>query len=411
MARLEGDRSTAQRAGVSYRGATSRVPDTFTEDIQAGAAVPGTTDNDLESWRQYLAERVPLDIHNHITTQIASPNGDDRFAASAEVAAGDPTRWISLRQIGQWIKANFAFHLKSDVTRQAPGINEDDRLVMSDESAAGDPNSWITMAALLNWLRSRVAFDIHDDLATEITNISDDDRLPISDESVNGDPNRYVEASDLAAYVIALAPGLPQSILDQIQQNHRLLSDMIHIAGDITWANARDSGRDGTVATNLGGLHFSSSELNSAQVRALADNRWAPVLNLTRSNRGYLYIRTRHNRSDRNARTIIDHYDRNPDLPQLVSGRLNLGNSTDAAQTWRYHGFYDSQARAQRQIVDGTIQSVTLQFATVTNQDATEYRGKFGGTFDDGVLLQQVDNEAAWRALPNKTNKLYYEAV
>ena len=205
MATLEGDRSNAQRAGVSYRGATSRVPDTFTEDIQAGAAVPGTTDNDLESWRAWLAERVPLDIHEHITDQIASPNGDDRFAASAEVAAGDPTRWISLRQIGQWIKANFGFHLKNDVTRQAPGISESDRLVMSDESAAGDPNSWITMAALLNWLRSRVAFDIHDDLATETTGVADDDRIPISDESVNGDPNRYVEASNLAAYVNAHA--------------------------------------------------------------------------------------------------------------------------------------------------------------------------------------------------------------
>ncbi|MDE0331007.1 MAG: hypothetical protein OXL41_03995, partial [Nitrospinae bacterium] len=58
MANLRGDRNSAQRAGTAYRGSTDRVPFTFARDVAHADAVPGTDDNDGDSWRQHLTAGV-----------------------------------------------------------------------------------------------------------------------------------------------------------------------------------------------------------------------------------------------------------------------------------------------------------------------------------------------------------------
>ena len=204
------------------------------------------------------------------------------------------------------------------------------------------------------------------------------------------------------------AADIPESLVDAVEQNRRLLSDMSHTAGSVTWANAVDSTRDATVATNLGGLYFSRVALSNDQVRAIRNNRWSSHLEFNTSDRGYLYIRGRHNRDHRHGRIILDHVANTPDLTVILS-TLNGFNSTDQTLTWRYFDFIDRDG--QREIIDGSIGSVQLQFGTVANPDATEYRGKFGGTFESGVLIEEVADEAAWMALPDKTNKFYFEPV
>ena len=385
MATLEGDRSTAQRTGVSYRGATSRVPDTFTEDVQANAAVPGSTDNDLQSWLSWLAARVPLNIHDHITTQITSPDGDDRFAASAEVAAGDPTRFITLRQIGQWIKANFGFGLHSDVTRQAPGLSGSDRLVISDESAAGDPNSWVNLTALSNWLRPRLAFDIHDDLSTALANVADADRIPISDESVNGDPNRYVTATVLAAF-IATKIHVPE-----VQSLIELLVDL-HLGQPHPDNYAEDT----TTGAGIGssGSAYTLQTARTENVFAKTDQVGAG------HNAVYLLVRLPHNEDQRVFRLRIRRRSGNVQYIQ-VSHMTNLGNSSDVS--YKYFTVYN-------QTVLNAGDSATLEKAgTVNHIGNTEYGGILTGTMNGtfGTESVRVLTQAQYDAIADKKRIFY----
>ena len=199
MATLRGDRSRAQRSGTSYRGATDGIPDTFAEDVQAASDVPGSTDNDVQSWLDHLAENSSFKVSD-ITGEMTAPAGADRLAASDESAAGDPNRWLTLTRLGTWIKQNFAFSLRNDVTTQVTSLAANDRMLISDTSQAQQANRWISFQTLSNWLASRLSFDVHDDSGTELDALGAADRIPISDESTSGQPMHYTTLGGLTDY-------------------------------------------------------------------------------------------------------------------------------------------------------------------------------------------------------------------
>ena len=84
-----------------------------------------------------------------------------------------------------------------------------------------------------------------------------------------------------------------------------------------------------------------------------------------------------------------------------------MGNS--AGLVWKYFGAYPVDP-----IVTGDVASIQLQFATVTENVETRYdgtvTGEFTGEFGDNVLAVEVANEAAYDAISDKKNVLYFEA-
>ena len=199
MAALRGDRNRAQRSGVSYRGATNNIPDTFAQDVQAASDVPGSTDNDVQSWIDHLAESSSFKVHD-VADELTSPDGADRLAASDESATDDPNKWITLNRLGAWIKQNLPFNLRNDVTTEVTSLATNDRMLISDTSQAQRANRWISFQTLSNWLASRLSFDVHDDSGTELSALGAADRLPISDESTSGHPMHYTTLGGLTDY-------------------------------------------------------------------------------------------------------------------------------------------------------------------------------------------------------------------
>ena len=199
MPQLRGDRNRAQRSGVSFRGPTNSVPDTFTQDVQADSNVPGSTDNDLQSWIDYLESNNNFEVHD-VATEMTAPDGADRLVVSDESVANDPNRWLSLTRIGTWLKANFPFSLRNDVTTEVTSLATNDRMLISDTSQAQQANRWISFLTLSNWLASRLRFDVHDDSGTELTTLGAADRLAISDESTSGHPMHYTTLGGLTDY-------------------------------------------------------------------------------------------------------------------------------------------------------------------------------------------------------------------
>ena len=45
-----------------------------------------------------------IDLHDDVTTEETTPQDDDRLAVSAEDEAGDPTRWLSLSRLANYVK-------------------------------------------------------------------------------------------------------------------------------------------------------------------------------------------------------------------------------------------------------------------------------------------------------------------
>jgi len=390
MAVLEGDRSTAQRAGVSYRGATSRVPDTFGEDVQMGAAVPGRQDNDMESWRQYLAENSNFDLHDDITTEMTAPDGADRLVVSDESADGDPNRWLSLTRLGNWIRDNNPFKV-SDITRVLTHSNlgNGDRFVVSDESAPGDPNKTITATELAEWLRPFIGgrFSVHD-IATSLPSFDDDDRVPLSDESEANDPNAYVTMGRLANHINTHQS--LDNVRADIEALKELLHDMQRSPGLEQWNNVNTNG-------SQGGIHVSGQELNLSGVRALADSDFRTEYTRLASG-AYGYIRIPHNANAKHwwlelaGTRGVSHV--------RMSQLWNMGNSLDGL--WKYYSRYQSW------LFNTGPSRVTLQVATVDTSVTTEYDGIFGGTFADDTLAVRVADEAAFNALTNKRPVFYY---
>jgi len=391
MPTLEGDRSTAQRAGVSYRGATNRVPDTFGEDVQMGAAVPGSTDNDMESWRRYLADNSNFSVHDDVDTEMTAPNGADRLVASDESANGDPNRWLSLTRIGTWIRDNFPFKI-SDITRTLTHSNlgNGDRFVVSDESAPGDPNKTITATEFAEWLRPFIGgrFVIHD-IPTSLPSFDDADRVPLSDESETNDPNAYVTMGRLADHINTHQS--LDNVRADIEANKDLLHDMKRSPGIITWADVNTDGSEG-------GIHISGQELNLSGVQALSDSDFQRQYTGLASG-AYGYIRIPHSglakywRLELAGTRGISHV--------LISQLWNMGNSVDGS-TWKYFSRYRSW------LFNTGPNRVTLQVGTVDTAVTTEYDGIFAGTFADDTLAVRVADEAAFNALADKKPIFYY---
>jgi len=391
MAVLEGVRNAAQRAGVSYRGATDRVPDTFGEDVQMGAPVPGRQDNDMESWRAYLAENSNFDLHDDITTEMTAPDGADRLVASDESANGDPNKWLSLTRLGNWIRDNYPFKV-SNITRELTHSNlgNGDKLVVSDESAPGDPNKTITVTEFSTWLRQFVGgmFNIHE-IATSLPSFDDSDRVPLSDESEANDPNAYVTMGRLADHINTHQS--LDNVKADIEANKDLLHDMKRSPGIITWADVNTNG-------SQGGIHISGQELNWSGVQALSDSDFQRQYTRLASG-AYGYIRIPHNGDAKHWRLElagtrgVSHV--------LISQLWNMGNSQDGS-TWKYFSRYQSW------LFNTGPNRVTLQVATVDTSVTTEYDGIFGGTFADDTLAIRVADEAAFLAIPNKRPLFYF---
>ena len=98
-----------------------------------------------------------------------------------------------------------AFDLHDDVTTEIASIADTDRMLISDENTSGDPNRYVQASDLKTYAQEGLTpggdFDLHDDLGTELTNPANADRLVASDEGTAGDPNRWLSLTRLATYM------------------------------------------------------------------------------------------------------------------------------------------------------------------------------------------------------------------
>ena len=149
--------------------------------------------------RRLMVEDLPsaFDLHDKVTTELATLAGADRFLVSDESASGQPNKYVTLQTLRDAVQEVFDLH--DDVPTELTSLADADRLLISDESVSGDPNRYARIDTLRAALRR--VLDLHDDVPTELTSLSGSDRMLVSDESASGDPNRYSQLSVLATYV------------------------------------------------------------------------------------------------------------------------------------------------------------------------------------------------------------------
>ena len=502
MARLEGDRSTAQRAGVAYRGATARSPDTFAEDVQC-ADVPGTTDNTLADWLGYLPGLLsnlpgtPVEFYSALPAvedgtseaTIARVGGNSYKVTNSTVSAvtgvgeqdnQNGVRHIGVRtqdgNLGRWVHNPFSSGAQAvESVYLHPGPNGTVELTVRLNRArynAAAATPWTAAGATP--LTIEVTGDVggtetvstitFNDSASSVLSTSDGGReiffqsylvgsitdlttagleevRKFSDIMTSGNPfsmKLWAAASEVSARaftglnglqwtrvydgllldtkddletakgrITALEdePRLPDTVLQRLDRIEGLLHDMSHVPGDITWTLAQQSNQAASVAANRGGFYLSESPLTKAEVEALPDSAWDNTQNVTGLTR-YAYFRIRHAIPNDEARYQLGH-SQGPPTRTLISHLNNMGNS--AGLVWKYFGAYPVDP-----IVTGDVASIQLEFATVTENVETRYdgtvTGEFTGEFGDNVLAVEVADEAAYDAISNKRNVLYFEA-
>ena len=502
MARLEGDRSTAQRAGVAYRGATARSPDTFAEDVQC-ADVPGSDDNTLADWLQYLPGLLqnlpgtPVEFYAALPAvedgtseaTIARVGGNSYQVTNSDVSAvtgvgeqdnQNGVRHIGVRtqdgSLGRWVHNPFSSGAQAvESVYLHPGPNGTVEMTVRLNRArynAAAAAPWT--AAAQTPLTIEVTGDVggtetvatisFDDSTTNVLSTSDGGReiffqrylvgsiddlttagleeiRKFRDIMVSGNPfsmrlwaaasmvatraftglnglqwtrvydgllldtKDNLEAAKGRIKALEEEPRLPDTVLQRLTRIEGLLHDMSHIPGDINWTLAQQSNQAASVAANMGGFYLSESPLTRAEVEGLPDSAWDNTQNVTGLTR-YAYFRIRHALSNDHARYFLGHSQGAP-TTTLISHLNNMGNS--AGLVWKYFGAYPVEP-----IVTGDVASIQLQFATVTENVETRYdgtvTGSFTGTFGDNVLAIEVANEAAYDAIQNKLNVLYFEA-
>ena len=502
MARLEGNRDSAQRAGVAYRGATSRSPDTFAEDIQC-ADVPGSNDNTLADWLNYLPTLLddlpgtPVEFYSALPAvedgtseaTIARVAGNSyqvtNSTESAVTGVGEQDNQNGVRHIGvrtqdgnlgRWVHnpfSNGAQAVESVYLHPGPNGTVEVTVRLNRaryNAAAAAPWTAAAQTPLTIEITGDVSGTevvstiIFDDSAASVLSTSDGGREiffqrylvgSITDLTTAGleeirkfndimtsgnafsmklwaansklatraftglnglqwtrvydglllDTKDNLETAKGRIKALEEEPRLPDTVLQRLNRIEGLLHDMSHVPGNINWVQAQSSNQAASVDANRGGFYLSESVLTKAEVEALPDSAWDNTENVTGLTR-YAYFRIRHAIPNDEVRYRLGHSN-GPITYTLISHLNNMGNS--AGLVWKYFGAYPVAP-----IVTGDVASIALEFATVTENVETRYdgtvTGEFTGEFGDNVLAVEVADEAAYNAISNKKNVLYFEA-
>ena len=169
-------------AGNFYYGDGGRVNISDLANNQAYCVVEITPD---AFWLQTDAHGQ-FDIHDDVTGLAPLPlDPADRFILSTESVTGDPNAYITFGNL----QTQVAFDLHDDVTSYVATLNQPDRLLVADVSEPGDPNRYTTVVDLFDsgW----------ESIQDQNTAPTAADRIPIYDASQGGQPIEYVLWSQL----------------------------------------------------------------------------------------------------------------------------------------------------------------------------------------------------------------------
>ena len=163
----------------------------------------------------------PFDLHDDVTTENATVDGNDRLLTSAEDVANDPNQYVTvtglLNDFNELAPSNsidtddyIFFTNVSNTDTPLHKISASDfmdsfpRLITAPLFAApatadefivfdvSDSNA-VKRLSVAN-LMTTVAFDFRDDVTTQLSTLVQNDRILVTDESVTGDPMRYMPA-------------------------------------------------------------------------------------------------------------------------------------------------------------------------------------------------------------------------
>ena len=127
-----------------------------------------------------------VDLYEDFSTLLSTLNDVDRMAIADVGTTGQPNRYTTLDDLGEYF-ANLRDHIPTSLSS---ALATGDRFFMSDENTAGDPMRYVSLNTLRNYF-----LDLDARFSTEETTLADTDKIFFHD--VSADAMRYIEKSDL----------------------------------------------------------------------------------------------------------------------------------------------------------------------------------------------------------------------